>query len=555
MKASVYPGCLQRRPFYAGFAALLGLSVLATPNAFGQADEASPFQVVATLGPNQGATVLSLKFQVPERHHLYADRIAVELDGVPQPLTLPQGRRVTDKFSQAERTVFEKDFELSCALPGGRSASAVVAVTFQGCSEAECYFPETRRWTLRPDNSLATVEDAAAGAPPPPAGGDWLRGFRVADRASGYLNQEKFLRFLDLSHRAEPGPGHEPARLVAFGGFATLGLILLGGLALNLTPCMLPMIPVNLAILGAGARSQDRRRGFLLGLSYGGGMAAVYGGLGLAVVLTGSKFGALNASPWFNFGIAAIFIVLGLAMFDKLAIDLSRFQPAGGRKSSARGAFLAAGAMGSVSALLAGACVAPVVLSVLLLAATLYQRGSVLALSLPFVLGLGMALPWPFAAAGLSCLPRPGAWMNWVKSVFGIIILGFAAWYGWLGWNLSNFGSRPGMLVAARDRDFQELRSALDASRASGRPVLVDFWASWCKNCEAMEHTTFRDSEVRRRLAREVHLVKFQAERLSDAAVKPVLDQFGVLGLPTYVLVVPVANPASRATPSATANH
>ena len=106
---------------------------------------------------------------------------------------------------------------------------------------------------------------------------------------------------------------------------STMMLVLLGGLALNLTPCVLPMVPINLAIIGAGAQADSRHRGFLLGATYGAAMALVYGVLGLVVVLTASSFGTINANPWFNAGIAVLFVVLGLAMFDVVNIDFSRF--------------------------------------------------------------------------------------------------------------------------------------------------------------------------------------------------------------------------------------
>src|SRR4030095_4430190 len=99
----------------------------------------------------------------------------------------------------------------------------------------------------------------------------------------------------------------------------------IGGLALNLTPCVLPMIPINLAIIGAGAQASSRGRGFWLGLAYGGAMAVVYGVLGLIVILTAGTFGTINSSAWFNLGIAVLFVVLGLAMFDVLLIDFSQY--------------------------------------------------------------------------------------------------------------------------------------------------------------------------------------------------------------------------------------
>jgi len=292
------------------------------------------------------------------------------------------------------------------------------------------------------------------------------------------------------------------------------------------------MIPVNLAIIGAGARAGSPSRGCLLGGIYGLGMALTYGSLGLIVVLTGAKFGALNASPWFNAGIAVVFVVLALAMFDVVQVDFSRFQsnigvPTQQRRDSLGIAFT----MGIVAALLAGACVAPVVLTVLVLAGKLYSQGQPLGLLLPFVLGLGMALPWPIAGAGLSFLPKPGGWMTKVKYAFGVLILVLAGYYGFEAYRLfrpSNGGNTPA----------KEFARQLAAARAADKPVFIDFWATWCKNCHAMEATTFKDPAVQKRLA-GFAVIKYQADQPNDAPAKAILDHYGAVGLPTYVILRP----------------
>src|SRR4029453_14579033 len=134
------------------------------------------------------------------------------------------------------------------------------------------------------------------------------------------------------------------------------------------------------------------------------------------------QFRTTHASPWFNLGIAILFVVLGLAMFDVLVIDFSRFSAGMGTQAN-RGTFALAFTMGAVAALLAGAGVAPGGIQVVLFSSSLYAGGTSLALALPFVLGLGMAIPWPIAGAGLAALPKPGMWMVRVKQAFGVLIL------------------------------------------------------------------------------------------------------------------------------------
>lgn len=381
---------------------------------------------------------------------------------------------------------------------------------------------------------------------------DWVRSveqFRVSHTGSGYMDSAAFKEFLD---RAE-GETKQPKFLERFtedpvASFEKLGLwqtllfILLGGLALNFTPCVLPMIPVNLALIGAGAQSESRLKGFALGGVYGLGITVVYGALGLAVVLGGAKFGALNASPWFNFSIAAVFLVLALAMFNLIHIDISKLHKHLSRRQVEE-EFLAAFSIGGVSALLAGACVAPVVIAVLLLSGSLYAHGVHAGLALPFVLGLGMALPWPFAGAGLSFLPKPGAWMEWVKRGFGVLILLFTLYYGSLGFRLltarqAGAQADPNHMVSCDGKDTC-FRDALKEAYEANQPVFIDFWADWCKNCHAMDRSTFSDPSVKKRLER-YKVLKFDATDFRASPAKEIMDHFGVVGLPTYVILEPL---------------
>ena len=355
----------------------------------------------------------------------------------------------------------------------------------------------------------------------------------------GYLGAKDFLEFI---HNAENGV--KPRGLFeGRGPLAILLLVFLGGLALNLTPCVLPMIPINLAIIGAGAQAGSRARGFLLGAAYGGAMALVYGALGVIVILTAGTFGTINSSPWFNLAIAAIFIVLGLAMFDVLIIDFSglssRFQPGAGR-----GSIVLSFSMGAIAALLAGACVAPVVIQVVLFSSNLYAAGTSLALGLPFLLGIGMAVPWPIAGAGIASLPKPGRWMVRVKQAFGVAILATAAYYAYESYSL--FANRWVDASAVTSSVQEKLRAGwhssleegLAAAKRENKPVLIDMWATWCKNCLTMDKTTLADASVQAALANYVK-IKFQAEAPDEMPAKAVMQRFDAVGLPTYVILRP----------------
>jgi len=168
----------------------------------------------------------------------------------------------------------------------------------------------------------------------------------------------------------------------------------------------------------------------------------------------------------------------------------------------------------------------------------------VMALGLPFVLGLGMAIPWPIAGAGLTTLPRPGAWMVRVKQVFGLAILLTAAYYGYLAYNL--FADRwvdAGDVTSSVETMVKEgwhrsLEEGLAVARREHKPVLVDMWATWCKNCLTMDQTTLASPDVKAQLDGYVK-IKFQAEQPDESPVREVMKRFGAVGLPTYVILRP----------------
>lgn len=333
--------------------------------------------------------------------------------------------------------------------------------------------------------------------------------------AQGYMDEEAFLRFLK-------GEAEKDALTFDF-DFGSLSFylgllaVLLGGLAMNLTPCVLPMIPVNVMVIGASATR---------GAWYGLGIALAYGALGVAAALGSLAFGTIQGSPWFNLAIALVFLVLALSLSGVFFIDLSKRRAALAQKRSKMLPWLFAFLMGVVSAVLAGACVAPILISVLVLTGSWYAKGHTLALFLPFVFGLGMALPWPFLGAGMKVLPKPGAWMKYVNRLFALIVFACAIWYGRLAvLGFAPRGATEG--AAATPATFEATLADLP------RPVLVDCWATWCKNCAAMDRVL--EGERVRAALTGYTVLRLQAEDMTE--LKRLKGFESIRGLPAFVII------------------
>lgn len=559
--------------------------------------EVTPILEVAQASPGS-STRMALQVHLPEGYHTNSNAprdpnlIPLTLTFDPPPpgielteVVFPLAKDLAQRGVDQPLRVFDGDFVIGVALKIATDVAAgtiqlPASLRYQACDEVACYIPARApaTWTLTIAKTTGTRQHQeifkqiafGTGEPPrladtpvivpstptlkpveraTPAGdplrttvsvddADALDKFAVMGSTTGYLGTGDFLTFI---HNAENGI-KEKGLFEDRGPIAILLLVLIGGLALNLTPCVLPMIPINLAIIGAGAQAGSRTRGFLLGGAYGAAMALVYGVLGLVVVLTASTFGAINASPWFNLGIAVLFVVLALAMFDVIAIDFSRFSANVRVSESGRGSFLVAFGMGGVAALLAGACVAPVVIQVVLFSSDLYATGTTTALALPFLLGVGMAIPWPVAGAGIAALPKPGAWMVRVKQVFGVMILATALYYGYEAYSI--FSNRwvdasevsSGVAAKLKAGWHASLAEGLATAERENKPVLVDMWATWCKNCLVMDKTTLKEPEVSAALSNYVK-VKFQAESPDESPTREVMQRLGAVGLPTYVIL------------------
>jgi thiol:disulfide interchange protein DsbD len=573
-------------------AAIVGLTVSVSVQA--QRVRATVTPVAATDGVKAGTDFrVALQVSLPEGLHTNSNKprdkslIPIVLTVTPPPgvtvseIVYPPPTDLKQRGADQPLSVFEKDFAIGVALavaPDVATGELTIParLRYQACDETMCYIPATieTAWTVnvvagtvtvnarhtkvfsaiafghgeRPGvpSTASTTTSREADAADRGNVADRLDKFAVLGSTAGYLGTGDFLEFI---RNAETGT--KPKGLFeGQGPLAILLIVFLGGLALNLTPCVLPMIPINLAIIGAGVRAGSRGRGFWLGAAYGAAMAVVYGVLGLIVILTAGTFGTINSSPWFNAGIAILFVILALAMFDVLVIDFSKYSTRFNVGQDSRGSFLVAFAMGAVAALLAGACVAPVVIQVVLFSSNLYATGTTAALALPFLLGIGMAVPWPIAGAGLSALPKPGAWMVRVKQAFGVFILGTAIYYGYEAYSLAaNRWVDAGEVASSVEEKLKEgwhasLAQGLDAAARDGKPVLIDLWATWCKNCLTMDKTTLADDQVIAALSNYVK-IKFQAENPDEAPARQVMQKLGAVGLPTYVILRPPAAPDS----------
>jgi cytochrome c-type biogenesis protein len=207
-----------------------------------------------------------------------------------------------------------------------------------------------------------------------------------------------------------------------------------GGLLTSLTPCVYPMIPITVAVVGGtvthGAESTPHWRVVALTLAYAVGVAATYAGLGVLAGITGKVFGGVSTNPWGSGVLANLLVIFALMLLDVIPVPVPEWLVRRAATMRSRGRLIGAAGMGAASGVVAAPCGAPVMATVLTWITT--TRSAVLGFCYLLAFSLGMSalvIITGIAAGSLARLPRPGPWMVWIKRALAVLTLACAEYY------------------------------------------------------------------------------------------------------------------------------
>ncbi len=356
----------------------------------------------------------------------------------------------------------------------------------------------------------------------------------------------------------------------------------IGGLALNLTPCVYPMIPVTLAFFTQQARGSWQRVVRLAGV-YILGISLSYAALGFVAAKTGALLGAWLQQPSVLVAVAGVILALSLSLFG--FYDFRLPQVINRRLTKAWSGPWGAFFMGIVVGLVAAPCVGPFVLGLVLFVSHLAHP--VQGFLLFFVMGLGMGLPYlvlATAAHRLGQLPRAGEWLIWSKKALGCVLLGLALYFlrplfssAVAGWSVTGLLLGTGLYLGwlqqsqASNRVFLRIRqlvgsvligvaiavawpkakletqvheriqwvsyteAAFEQARSKHQPIIIDVYADWCLPCVEMDQVTFRHPDVVKALG-FMQPFRIDATLGVSADAQALFDRYDIFGVPTLLL-------------------
>lgn len=514
---------------------------------------------------------IAVKAEVADTWHINSNKpydeylIATSLMLVENPhfklnqVVYPKPHDFTFSFSESPLSVWEGTVYFGALLSVNADVepgiySLIVELEYQACNDISCQAPTSVLDTIK---------------------------IEVADKTSpvNTINDEIF-KEIDLSftqtsatQKTESDPISDA--LESQGLLIGLLLVFLGGLALNLTPCVYPLIPITVGYFGGQSEGSTTKL-FFMGILFILGLAVTYSAIGVITSLTGAIFGALLQNPIVILIIVAIMVALSLSMFGVYEFKLpdSLVNKAGGAKAGLFGAFF----MGLTMGIVAAPCIGPFVLGLVTYVAT--KQDPYFGFLLFFVLALGLGTPYLFLAVfsgKIKNLPRAGEWMDAVKHIFGFILIGMALYFllPLLPKEISGYVLPVFMIGTAIYLLFFEklansvkgfrifkiifsvlifavgvyalMPSASDSvdwqpftedalSEISGRGVIIDFYADWCIPCKELDALTFSDPEVIE-LSKEFETYKADMTKSLSPEVEALRNRFKIVGVPTVLVL------------------
>jgi thiol:disulfide interchange protein DsbD len=392
------------------------------------------------------------------------------------------------------------------------------------------------------------------------------------------INQDVFGAYSQTVSEYTP-PRNELAVLFeSKGSFVAFLAIFLIGLALNLTPCVYPMLSVTVSLFGAQTETNPTKV-FLKAVVYVLGIASMYSVLGVSAALGGGLFGSWLQSPVVLGTIAVLLFAMALSSFGLYQIQMPYWLTSRLGGTTGTG-FISVFLSGLVVGVFAAPCIGPPVIALLTLVGT--KGDPVFGFWAFFVLSLGLGLPYlvlgTFSGL-LKEIPKSGAWLVWVERIFGVVLTGAALFYlslailpkyaayivpltlfvggiylGFIDqsgkdrpllkkiqWGLGVLTVALGVYIANGLREpgltwepYSETR--LTEAKADGMPVIMDFYADWCIPCLELDRNTFTNAEVAKE-AREFVRLKVDLTHFDSPEAEALRKKYNISGVPTVVFL------------------
>ena len=492
----------------------------------------APEQAFQVSAEYQSKQEIVLNVKPAKGYYIYRESIKFKLVknngdlslGAPQ---LPQGKIKFDENFGKELETYPKDFSILLPLMNSKDASGMIlSMELQGCADKGiCYPPMELRFTL---SGLQSV----------------VNGVLYEETAEAESGLPKKLGLADL-WSARDDAGLLTGMLQNISPIILLGSFFILGLAMALTPCVLPMLPIMSSVIFGSKTNRHRDiskfRSSVLALSYVFGMAIMYSVAGMITAALGANIQAWLQNPWVLSVFALMLLALAASLFGFYELRLpqsihNKIDRIAGKQEG--GSVIGAFMLGAISTLIASPCVTAPLAGVL---AFIAQTGSIpMGGILLFVMALGMGLPLMLLAIGAKgIIPKAGAWMTVVQKLFGVMLVALAVWVAMPIFTSSKTSSNEAIhqlesgLVFQRVTNSAQLDALLNQAKQKGQPVLLDFYADWCVTCKEMELLTFSNEKVKAALS-TYQLIQVDVTK-NTVEHQRILKQYALFGPPAIL--------------------